>query len=134
MSRLRIIAAVALVAPLVLPPPGPAADDPPAKPASPPPIRAVAFSPDGKLLVAAYGSNVKAVLGDARERGDLGPAFGPELTGAEVRYLMSKEWARFPDDILWRRSKLGLTMPPSDRDALAAFMAAATLELRCAAR
>jgi glycerol-3-phosphate dehydrogenase len=56
--------------------------------------------------------------------GDLGPAFGPELTGAEVRYLMQKEWARFPDDILWRRTKLGLTMPPSDREALAAFMAA----------
>ena len=57
---------------------------------------------------------------------DLGPAFGPELTGAEVRYLMTKEWARFPDDVLWRRSKLGLTMPPADREALAAFMAAAT--------
>jgi glycerol-3-phosphate dehydrogenase len=35
---------------------------------------------------------------------------------------MSKEWARFPDDILWRRTKLGLTMQPSDREALAAFM------------
>ena len=77
-----------------------------------------------RRLVAAYGSNAKEILGDARERSDLGPAFGPELTGAEVRYLMQKEWARFPDDILWRRSKLGLTMPPSDRDALAAFMAA----------
>ena len=49
----------------------------------------------------------------------------PELTGAEVRYLMAQEWARFPDDILWRRTKLGLTMPPADRDALAAFMAQA---------
>ena len=49
--------------------------------------------------------------------------FGAELTGAEVRYLMTKEWARFPDDILWRRSKLGLTMAPEDREALAAFMA-----------
>jgi len=38
---------------------------------------------------------------------------------------MAKEWARFPDDILWRRSKLGLTMPPRDREALAAFMATA---------
>jgi glycerol-3-phosphate dehydrogenase len=64
------------------------------------------------------------VLGDARERADLGPAFGPELTGAEVRHLMTREWARFPDDILWRRSKLGLSMKPADRDALAAFMAA----------
>ena len=64
-----------------------------------------------RRLVGAYGSNVKAILGEARDRGDLGPAFGPELTGAEVRYLMKHEWARFPDDILWRRSKLGLTMP-----------------------
>jgi glycerol-3-phosphate dehydrogenase len=76
-------------------------------------------------LVAAYGSRVGAVLGEAKSRADLGPAFGPELTGAEVRYLMAKEWARFPDDILWRRSKLGLTMPPQEREALAAFMAAA---------
>lgn len=78
-----------------------------------------------RRLVAAYGSNAKAVLGDAKERGDLGPAFGAELTGAEVRYLMKNEWARFPDDILWRRTKLGLTMSPADRDALAAFMTTA---------
>jgi glycerol-3-phosphate dehydrogenase len=76
-------------------------------------------------LVAAYGSRLEAVLGEAKDRAEFGPAFGPELTGAEVRYLMIKEWARFPDDILWRRSKLGLTMPPRDRDALAAFMATA---------
>jgi glycerol-3-phosphate dehydrogenase len=76
-------------------------------------------------LVAAYGSRLEAVLGNAKDRAELGPAFGPELTAAEVRYLMTKEWARFPDDILWRRSKLGLTMPPRDRDALAAFMATA---------
>jgi len=73
-------------------------------------------------LVAAYGSRLQGVLGDAKSRADLGPAFGLELTGAEVRYLMTKEWARFPDDILWRRSKLGLTMSSGDRDALAAFM------------
>jgi glycerol-3-phosphate dehydrogenase len=78
-----------------------------------------------RRLVAAYGTRVEAVLGDAQSRDDLGPAFGDDLTGAEVRYLMTQEWARFPDDILWRRSKLGLTMPPRDRDALAAFMAAA---------
>jgi glycerol-3-phosphate dehydrogenase len=74
-------------------------------------------------LVAAYGSRLALVLGDAKDRADLGQAFGPELTAAEVRYLMTREWARFPDDILWRRSKLGLTMPPGDRDALTAFMA-----------
>jgi glycerol-3-phosphate dehydrogenase len=74
-------------------------------------------------LVGAYGSRLAALLGDARERADLGPAFGDGLSGAEVRYLMAKEWARFPDDILWRRTKLGLTMPAADREALAAFMA-----------
>jgi glycerol-3-phosphate dehydrogenase len=76
-----------------------------------------------RRLLAAYGSRLEAILGDAKSRAELGPAFGPELTGAEVRYLMAKEWARFPDDILWRRSKLGLTMPSGDRDALATFMA-----------
>jgi len=80
---------------------------------------------EAQRLVSAYGSRLAAVLGDAKGRADLGPAFGPELTGAEVRHLMAKEWARFPDDILWRRSKLGLTMSPADREALAAFMATA---------
>ena len=79
--------------------------------------------PQAQRLVAAYGSRLETVIGNAKDRADLGPAFGPELTGAEVRYLMTREWARFPDDILWRRSKLGLTMPPGDREALAAFMA-----------
>jgi glycerol-3-phosphate dehydrogenase len=78
---------------------------------------------EAQRLVGAYGSRLPAVLGEAKSRAELGPAFGPELTGAEVRYLMTREWARFPDDILWRRSKLGLTMPPADREALAAFMA-----------
>jgi glycerol-3-phosphate dehydrogenase len=77
-----------------------------------------------RRLVGAYGSRLDAVLGDARTRADLGPAFGTDLTGAEVRYLMKREWARFPDDVLWRRSKLGLTMSAQDREALAAFMAA----------
>jgi len=82
-----------------------------------------------RRLLAAYGSRLEAILGDAKSRAELGPTFGPELTGAEVRYLMAKEWARFPDDILWRRSKLGLTMPSGDRDALATFMATGCREL-----
>ena len=76
-----------------------------------------------RRLVSAYGSRLVDVLGDAKSRDDLGPAFGGELTAAEVRYLMAKEWARFPDDVLWRRSKLGLTMSREDCAALAAFMA-----------
>jgi glycerol-3-phosphate dehydrogenase len=38
---------------------------------------------------------------------------------------MTKEWARFPDDVLWRRTKLGLTMPTAEREKLAAFMGSA---------
>jgi glycerol-3-phosphate dehydrogenase len=78
---------------------------------------------EAQRLVSAYGSRLAAVLGDAKGRAELGPAFGPDLTAAEVRHLMAREWARFPDDILWRRSKLGLTMSPADCEALTAFMA-----------
>ncbi len=80
---------------------------------------------EAQRLVGAYGTRIADVLGEAKTKADLGPRFGPELTGAEVRYLMAREWARFPEDILWRRSKLGLTMPPADREALVAFMATA---------
>jgi glycerol-3-phosphate dehydrogenase len=78
---------------------------------------------EAQRLVGAYGTRLSGILGEAKSRDDLGTRFGPELTAAEVRYLMTKEWARFPDDILWRRSKLGLTMPVADREALAEFMA-----------
>ena len=78
-----------------------------------------------RRMVAAYGSRLAAILGDAKSQADLGAAFGDDLTAAEVRHLVTKEWARFPDDILWRRTKLGLTMPAADRDALTAFMASA---------
>lgn len=77
---------------------------------------------EAQRLVGAYGSRLAAVLGEAKSRADLGQSFGAELTEAEVRYLMAREWARFADDILWRRTKLGLTMTPAERDALAAFM------------
>jgi glycerol-3-phosphate dehydrogenase len=82
--------------------------------------------PEAQRLVSAYGSRLTNVLGEAKVRDDLGQSFGPELTEAELRHLMTREWARFPDDVLWRRSKLGLTMPPDAQEALAAFMAKAT--------
>jgi glycerol-3-phosphate dehydrogenase len=64
-----------------------------------------------------------------------GVSIARELTGAEVRYLMTQEWARFPDDVLWRRSKLGLTMPAQDREALTWRRNDWTLKfIRCALR
>ena len=76
-----------------------------------------------RRLIAAYGTRIEDVLGEARNLNELGRVFGEDLTAAEVHYLMTREWARFPDDVLWRRSKLGLTMPAQDRLALADFMA-----------
>ena len=47
------------------------------------------------------------------ERADLGPAFGPELTGAEVRYLMAREWARFGELVLGRGNYHGKQIVPA---------------------
>jgi glycerol-3-phosphate dehydrogenase len=75
-------------------------------------------------LTRAYGTRVDRVMGDAKRREDIAPWFGP-LSAAEVRYLMKHEWARQPDDVLWRRTKLGLRLSKAEKDALAQFMAQA---------
>jgi glycerol-3-phosphate dehydrogenase len=54
---------------------------------------------------------------------ELGPRFAGDLTGAEVRYLVENEWAQSADDVLWRRSKLGLKATPEQRSALEQFIA-----------
>lgn len=79
-------------------------------------------------MAASYGTRMGTILGEAKSMDDLGPLFGENLTGAEVRYLMTQEWARFADDVLWRRSKLGLAMPAKDKQALDEFMASAGRE------
>jgi glycerol-3-phosphate dehydrogenase len=76
-----------------------------------------------RRLVRAYGTRLDSVLGDAKSRADLGPWFG-ELPAAEVRHLMTNEWARQPDDVLWRRTKLGLVLSKDEKATLADFMAA----------
>jgi glycerol-3-phosphate dehydrogenase len=74
-------------------------------------------------LVRAYGTRISRILGPAKQAADLGPRLGADLTGAEVRYLMDHEWARTADDVLWRRSKLGLRVSPAEHQQLAKFMA-----------
>lgn len=59
-------------------------------------------------LIRLYGTRADVFLGDATEPGDLGEAFGHGLTAAEVDYLIDYEWARTAEDVLWRRTKLGL--------------------------
>jgi glycerol-3-phosphate dehydrogenase len=74
-----------------------------------------------RRLFRAYGTEVDSILGDARFAADLGQAIGP-LTTREIEHLKSKEWARTADDILWRRSKLGLHMKPEEQEALRVYM------------
>jgi glycerol-3-phosphate dehydrogenase len=75
-----------------------------------------------RRLIAAYGTRIERILGAATSMDDLGPTFGANLTAAEVRYLMQDEWAETADDVLWRRSKLGLRLSKPDCEALAQFM------------
>jgi glycerol-3-phosphate dehydrogenase len=74
-------------------------------------------------LAAAYGTRARDILGGARAAADLGVWFGATLTQAEVRYLITQEWARTADDVLWRRSKLGLPLTRGEVVALARFVA-----------
>lgn len=81
-----------------------------------------------RRLLRAYGTRVPAVLGDARAMADLGRLYGADLTEAEIRYLVRAEWASSAEDILWRRSKLGLRLGEADlarlRDDLGAVIGA----------
>ena len=78
------------------------------------------FLPDGLAhrLARAYGTRIDRVLGEAQTLADLGEDLGGGLTAREVDYLVAHEWARTADDILWRRSKLGLHTGPETRAKL----------------
>jgi len=65
-------------------------------------------------LAHAYGTRATKLLGSAKSMADLGQSFGAGLTEAEVRYMMSSEWACTAEDIVWRRSKLGLRLSAAE--------------------
>lgn len=75
-----------------------------------------------KRLIRAYGTQAWDMLGAARAAGDPGDTFGAGLTAAEVRWLITREWAIEADDVLWRRSKLGLRLSDPQKERLARFM------------
>ncbi len=62
-------------------------------------------------MARAYGSLLREMLADVRCEADLGQDFGGGLTQVEVDWLCQHEWARTPEDILMRRTKIGLTAP-----------------------
>ncbi|CUH65710.1 Aerobic glycerol-3-phosphate dehydrogenase [Thalassovita gelatinovora] len=61
-------------------------------------------------LFRAYGTEAAQILGDARSAADLGHDFGATLTEAELRWMLTREFAQGAADVLWRRSKLGLRL------------------------
>jgi glycerol-3-phosphate dehydrogenase len=64
-------------------------------------------------LAKHYGTRMARILNNAQGPADLGRRFGPQLTFTEVQYLVKNEWARSAEDILWRRTRLGLSLPDS---------------------
>ncbi|MBI1981217.1 MAG: glycerol-3-phosphate dehydrogenase [Methylocystis sp.] len=75
-------------------------------------------------LARAYGTRVSQILKNARSLSDLGRDFGCGLSEAEIAYMREMEWAHTADDILWRRSKLGLHMSAAQQQALREFVGA----------
>lgn len=67
-----------------------------------------------RRLVKAYGLDAFEILGNAKTARDLGFDFGATLHAREVTWLIQNEFARSAEDIIWRRSKLGLRMTADD--------------------
>ena len=74
-------------------------------------------------LVRTHGSDLPAMLDGARCAADLGEAFGEGLTEREIAWMVDREWARSADDILWRRTRLGLHLTPREVDRVFRRMA-----------
>lgn len=78
-------------------------------------------------LVRLYGTCAQVFLGDAASAADLGEAFGHGLSASEVDYLVTHEWARTAEDILWRRTKLGLRFTAEETSRLEAYITERTI-------
>ena len=79
-----------------------------------------------RRLIRAYGTEARKMLGAAATIGDLGRGFGATLTQREVDWLMQREFARTAEDVVWRRSKLGLRLTEAEVAALDGWMAERT--------
>ena len=84
-------------------------------------------------LARAYGTRAHRIIEGAHSEADMGVRFGADLQAREVTYLMRHEWARTAEDVLWRRSKLGLRVSADDMRRLADFMRERAPSLRAPA-
>ncbi|MDW8370650.1 MAG: glycerol-3-phosphate dehydrogenase [Geminicoccaceae bacterium] len=74
-------------------------------------------------LARYYGTRAALLLGDAKRLGDLGTSFGADLYEREVEWMRREEWAATAEDVLWRRSKLGLRVSAAEIRRLEAHLA-----------
>jgi glycerol-3-phosphate dehydrogenase len=79
---------------------------------------------EARRLARLYGTRARDILAGATSMGDLGQAFGHGLTEAEVDYQMAEEWAQSADDVLWRRTKLGIAFTPAEQAVLERYVSA----------
>jgi glycerol-3-phosphate dehydrogenase len=89
-------------------------------------VACYAFAPAAMVrrMCAAYGTRVERIVQGARRLADLGQEIAPQLFEAELEYLRAVEWARRAEDVLWRRSKLGLALDGHAAAAIARWLAA----------
>ncbi len=66
-------------------------------------------------LVKRHGTCAEDVIGDARKLEEMGKHIGNDLYEREVAYMSTNEWAKTPEDILWRRTKTGIHLSTSRR-------------------
>lgn len=76
-----------------------------------------------RRLLRQYGTRSRMLLGTAKSVEELGQHFGWDLYQSEVDYLVANEWARTAQDVLWRRTKVGLRLGAAEVAALEAYMA-----------
>lgn len=69
-------------------------------------------------LARTYGTTARKIFAGVVRKEDLGADFGAGLCEREVRHLVDNEWARTADDVLWRRTKLGLRLSDAERRRL----------------
>ncbi len=69
-------------------------------------------------LIRAYGTEAREMLGDAKAAADLGTDFGATLTTRELDWMMRREYARTAEDMVWRRTRLGLRLSPEQIAAI----------------
>lgn len=74
-------------------------------------------------LARRHGADAYKVLGNALSLADLGEPFGADLYAREVDYLIEHEWARTAEDVLWRRTKAGLHLTPSEQQTVTHYVA-----------